>query len=204
MNWGAYFPSVRNPKKKQIDYPWGWYYTGKPAADPKQDFSIIAGVGRMQPTWALAGDMNAKFASIYLRGKKIDARSGRVFDMQTDKGIEFFHPSSDKTCKIFKVERSNWSEYKDVFGTASIPLMQIVTIETRAHKIIMKYESNDANYNRLLFPTDGYVFSDFEGLGVLCTTEIYEKQAGQFTLVEMIIDKNAGLEYGYRVETNLE
>ena len=204
MNWGETFPGTRNPKKQQIDYPWGWYYTGKPDDDPQKDFSIIAGAGRTQPTKGLLNDMYARFASIYIRGKKIDARLCKVFDVKPDKGIAFFHPSSDKTCKVFSVERSSWEEYEDEFGKARIPMVQIIKIETDSNKIVMKFESKKSNYNRLLFPTDGYIFSDFEGLGVLCTTELYEKKDGAFSLVETIVDNNAGLEYGYRIDDELD
>ena len=204
MNWGAYFPSVKSPKKSQIEYPWGWYYTGIPNSDPKNDFSIIAGVGRMEPRFKILGIMNAKFASIYLKGNKIDARFGTVFNSKEDRGFTFFHPSMDGTTKKFKVERSNWVEYKDKFGSAQIPLEQTVIIETKSKRIIMRYKSTIENYNRLLFPTDGYVFSDFEGLGVTCITEIYEKQRNkQFKLVEKYEDRNAGLEYGYKLDIDL-
>jgi hypothetical protein len=199
MNWGENFPSTKNPKKQQIDYPWGWYYTGIPNIDPTQDFSIIAGIGRSDTNIALTGDMHAKFASIYLRGKKIGARMGQILDNKPDQGLVPFRPTSDGITKKFLIERSNWIEYSDIFGKAQIPLLQKVTIETNSYRIILTFTSKIENYNRLLFPTDGYVFSDFEGLGVHCKTEIYEKEKEDFILKETIEDTNAGLEYGYKL-----
>ncbi|MHA1997113.1 MAG: hypothetical protein ACTSU9_03280, partial [Promethearchaeota archaeon] len=136
-------------------------------------------------------------------------RFARILDRKPDKGISILHSSSDGGCKTFLVERENWIKFKDTFGTADIPLVQIVTIETRTMKIVMKFESKTENYNRLLFPTEGYCFSDFEALGVLCTTKLYDKKFhGKdrlkrhpvYELIETFVDRNAGLEYGYRVD----
>ncbi len=204
MNWGAYFPSVKDPKKPQIEYPWGWYYTGIPDSDPKKDFSIIAGAGRMQPRFRMLGIMNAKFASIYLKGEKIDARFGTILNNTPNMGFTFFHPSMDGSTKRFDIERSDWVDYTDKFGSAKIPLKQTVTIETRKKMIIMRFTSTIENYNRLLFPTDGFVFSDFEGLGVTCITEIYQKGGNKEpVLIQKYEDRNAGLEYGYKLDIDL-
>ncbi len=204
MNWGPYFPSVKDLKKPQIEYPWGWYYTGIPNSDPKKDFSIIAGVGRMQPRFRILGIMNAKFASIYLKGEKLDARFGTILNNTPNTGVTFFHPSMDGSTERFDIERSDWVDYIDTFGTAKIPLKQSVIIETK-HKIVkMQFTSTIENYNRLLFPTDGYVFSDFEALGVKCITEIYQKSKNKDpVLIQKYEDRNAGLEYGYKLQIDL-
>jgi hypothetical protein len=199
MNWGENFPSTKNPKQNQIDYPWGWYYTGVPNADPTQDVAIIAGVGRSDTNICFSGDMYAKFASIYIRGEKWSARLGQILHRLPDRGLTPFFPSPDGKTKKFTVERSNWVEYQDIFGVARIPLLQIVTIETTHKRIILTFSSRVENYNRLLFPTDGYIFSDFEGLGVHCKTEIFQKEGKDFKLKDVIEDHNAGLEYGYKL-----
>ncbi|MFX0098648.1 MAG: hypothetical protein ACFFCS_03635 [Candidatus Hodarchaeota archaeon] len=211
MNWGERFPTHLEDKNN-IEYPWGWYYTGVPDPDPKKDFSMIAGVGRSVSNSKMIGVMNAKFASMYLRGKQVSARFGTIGDKKQDKGLPMLRTSTDGGCKTFLVERTNWIKFKDMFGTADIPLVQIVTIETRTMKFVMKFESKPENYNRLLFPTDGYCFSDFEALGVHCTTQLFKKtfQSGDllkrhpvYELQDTWLDTNAGLEYGYKVDVTL-
>lgn len=200
MNWGERFPSHRSPAVNQIEYPWGWYYTGVPAADPAKDVAIIAGAGRSHSTSRLLGVMNAKFASIYLRGERWSARLGHVQDKTPGKGPVALRTSPDGTCKAFTIERSAWITFTDAFGSAEIPMVQVVTIETSTWKVVMRFESQPGNYNRLLFPTDGYCFSDFEALGVHCTTTVHRKQGRSWQLVETLHDECAGLEYGYKVD----
>jgi len=147
-----------------------------------------------------------------LHGQRIGAREGRILDSPQDSGAIVFQRATDGTCHVFHVDRDDWIDYSDAFGTARIPLTQIVTIETETKKVVMTFHSKASNYNRLLFPTDGYVFSDFEGLGVNCTTRIYDrsfvsidwfKTVPVYTLVETIVDHNAGIEYGYKITTTV-
>jgi hypothetical protein len=208
MNWGQNFPDAPTGEQP-IDYPWGWYYTAIPNSTPTEDVAIIAGVGRSKSSAWFIGNMIAKFASIYIRGEKIGVREGKIWDATADNGFKIMSLSSDGKLLDFHVDRSNWITFTDIFGSAEIPLNQSVTIETQTMKIIMDYHSKAENYNRLIFPTDGYVFSDFEALGVNCTTTIYRKTYSQFdlfrlfpsfTLDEVLYDYNAGLEYGYRLD----
>ncbi len=206
MNWGETFPNGT----PSIDHMWGWFYTGQPAADPSGDFSIIAGIGRSETRIGPANPFHGKFASMYLRGQCLGARQGRILDAPQDSGMLAFQGATDGACHAFRVDRSDWVNFTDAFGTASIPMMQVVTIETETRKVVMEFHSTPANYNRLLFPTDGYVFSDFEGLGVNCTTCIFGRgfDAGDvfranpvYVLLETVEDHNAGIEYGYKVGT---
>ncbi|MBN2153423.1 MAG: hypothetical protein JW839_18355 [Candidatus Lokiarchaeota archaeon] len=212
MNWGERFPGALSEGKRHIDYPWGWYYMGIPDRDPARDLSIIAGVGRSQSSSKLLGVMNAKFASVYLRGARFSARSGRIADARPDKGAQWFSTAKDGRCKVFSVDRSSWATFHDTFGTAEIPLVQVVTIETTTLKVVLRFESKEENYNRLLFPTDGYVFSDFEALGVRCMAEIFRKSyrgrdifkwRPAYKLMEKTVDNNAGLEYGYKIDLSI-
>lgn len=214
MNWGERFPTTLARDKENIEYAWGWYYTGIPdPEEPAKDFSMIAGVGRSVSANKMMGVMNAKFASMQLHGKRFSARFGTMLDTKQDKGIPMLRTSTDGGCKTFIVERSGWITFTDAFGSAEIPLVQVVIIETRARKIVMTFESKEENYNRLIFPTEGYCFSDFEALGVRCTTEVYRKSfpKGDFLkrnptyeLEDKLLDTNAGLEYGYKVDMELE
>ncbi len=206
MNWGETFPHG-NPA---IDHMWGWFYTGQPGATPSSDFSAIAGIGRSDTTISFGNPFHGKFASLFLHGRRVCARQGRLFDQLQDAGPVVFQRANDGNCHVFRVDRADWIDFTDAFGTARIPLTQVVTIETETVKVVMTFHSNAANYNRLLFPTDGYIFSDFEGLGVNCTTQIYERSFAVYdwlktipiyTLAETLVDHNAGIEYGYKVAT---
>jgi hypothetical protein len=204
MNWGSSFPHGT----PDIDYPWGWYYTGQPANSTADDFSIIAGVGRTQ-TGSVLGSLDGRFASMYLQGRQLGVRMGIILGQPTGGGgVEVFQRATDGVCYEFQVNRSDWVTYTDRFGSASIPLVQVMTIETNTIRVVMTFDSTTANYNRLLFPTDGYVFSDFEGLGVNCTTQIYQRSFASYdwlhtvpvyTLVDTINDTMAGVEFGYQV-----
>jgi hypothetical protein len=70
----------------------------------------------------------------------------------------------------------------------------------------MDFQSNADNYNRLLFPHEDYIFSDFEALGVTCDVSIYDisyfwwdrlKVFPQYSLEYDFVTDDAGLEYGY-------
>ncbi len=205
MNWGETFPHG-NPS---IDHMWGWFYTGQPATVSTQDFSIIAGIGRSETTIGFGNPFAGEFASLYLHGRRIGAREGRLFDTPQESGQIVFQRATDGNCHVFRVDRADWITFSDAFGTARIPLTQIVTIETESVKVVMTFHSTAANYNRLLFPGDGFIFSDFEGLGVNCTTQVYERSFASidwlktvpvYTLTETVVDHNAGIEYGYQID----
>lgn len=208
MNWGKNFPRG----DPSIDFMWGWYYTGVPNANTTQDFAMIAGVGRSVCSISVVSPMYAKFASMYNRGERLGVKFGQLLDLAEDSGVPLVHKASDGNCIDFHVDRTDWVNLTDAFGTARIPLTQVVTIETTTRKVVMTFHSAAHNYNRLLFPTDGYIFSDFEGLSVNCTTDIYAKTYPSWdlakvypitTLEETLNDVNGGIEFGYQVEMSL-
>ena len=69
------------------------------------------------------------------------------------------------------IARSDWVYFTDSLESDLIPLRQIVTIRTQKKLVTMDFQSALADYNRLLFPHQDYVFSDFEGLGQGCNYE---------------------------------
>ncbi len=173
MNWGENFPAG-NPS---IEYPWGWYYAGLPNADTAKDFSIIAGIGRHDLYDAIQTGNNplsltipgiGKFADIRLdKETHIGVRSVEGFPKSPEApGIPAVVTTNDGHVKQFKLERDDWVEYSDAIGTAMIPLHQKVTIETEHYVVTLDYHSDIEEYNRLLFPHEDYIFSDFEALGV--------------------------------------
>lgn len=107
-----------------------------------------------------------------------------------------FESCNDGELHRFDVERSNWFNITDSFGNATIPLRQVVTLESDSYLITMDFNSVVTNYNRLLFPFTSYVFSDFEGLGVSTHLLIIGKKTGE--TVRNVTVKTGGLEFGYR------
>ncbi|CAF4250583.1 unnamed protein product, partial [Adineta steineri] len=83
----------------------------------------------------------------------------------------------------------------DSFGNATIPLRQLVTLESDSYLITMDFNAVANNFNRLLFAFTDYVFSDFEGLGVSTDLLIIEKTTGKTLRNETL--KSGGVEYGY-------
>lgn len=206
-NWGQEFP-VGSPS---ISFPWGWYHVNVSNRDPSKDLSIIAGIGRYDfadLAWAsdfsniLYAPVLGRFADIRLNGgTHIGVRSAILSpnSVQDDEyaGIE---TTNDGSVKRFTVERGNWVDYTDSIGSARIPLDQKVTMEMEHYKVIMDFRSQIEDYNRLLFPHEDYVFSDFEALGVNVHVLVYKKAWGK--KYERILDfwsDDGGLEYGYNV-----
>jgi hypothetical protein len=223
MNWGINFPEG----KPSIDFPWGWYHVNVPNSDPKKDLSIIAGIGRHNLSTALETEGNSTQLSIPGMGKFADIRLDSnthigvrsiimsPFSVQ-DTGTPGFVTTNDGIVKIFKVERGNWADYNDSVGPAKIPLNQKITIETSHYKTVMDFQSKIGDYNRLMFPHEDYIFSDFEALGVavhvvvsyITEKTIYLKwdslhlfpiKEKVYTTLRDFWSDDGGLEYGYNV-----
>ncbi|CAF1364221.1 unnamed protein product [Rotaria sordida] len=188
-NWGETMPSSPPEQEPSMKYAWGWYYINIPADDKSQELSIIAGTG-LSYADAFLGIIDARFCDIRLDGKThVELRTVEVWDLT-------FASCSDGTLQRFDVERSHWTNITDSFGNATIPLRQLVTLETESYFITMDFNSIVTNYNRLVYPFTSYVFSDFEGLGVSTNLLIVDKKAEK-TLRNITV-KTGGLEYGYR------
>ncbi len=222
-NWGVNFPEG-NPS---IDFPWGWYHVNVPNSDPKKDLSIIAGIGRHNLATALETGDNPTQLSIPGIGKFADIRLNsdthigvRSIVMSPNSVEDILQPgfvtTNDGIVKIYKIERDNWAVYTDSLGSAKIPLNQKITIETSNYKTVMDFRSEIGDYNRLLFPHEDYIFSDFEALGVnvhvvvsrLTEKTVYlnwdllHKYPIKVKVYETIRDfwsDDGGLEYGYNV-----
>jgi len=67
-------------------------------------------------------------------------------------------------CRYVCVVNSDWVNVTDEYGTASIPLTQTVTIVTSHTRVVLTFSSQWADYNRLIFPHQDVLFSDFEGM----------------------------------------
>ncbi|CAF1078110.1 unnamed protein product [Didymodactylos carnosus] len=190
-NWGEMMPSSPPEQKPSAKYAWGWYYLNIPSDDKSQELSIIAGTG-LSYADALLRTMDGRFCDIRLDGKThVELRMIQVWELT-------FDSCNDGNLYRFDVERSNWTNITDSFGNATIPLRQLVTLESDSYLITMDFNSIITNYNRLLFPFTDYVFSDFEGLGVSTNLLIIEKKTGKTLRNETV--KSGGLEYGYRFD----
>ena len=117
----------------------------------------------------------------------------------------------------FDVLRSDWAYFNDQFGSTLIPLRQKVIILTSTYNITLDFHSELNNYNRLLFPHENYVFSDFEALGVDVHVTIVKHQVGfnwwdilrvnpifnNQEIVEEFWSNDGGLEYGYHYDLGI-
>ncbi|CAF1077832.1 unnamed protein product [Adineta ricciae] len=193
-NWGEIMPSSPPKQKPDAKYAWGWYYVNIPSNNQSQEFSIIAGTGLTYAD-ALLKTMDARFSDIRLNTTAhIELRSVTVWNITLDS-------CNDGKLHRFDVDRSNWVNVTDSFGNATIPLRQLVTMESDNYLITMDFKSLETNYNRLLFAFMDYVFSDFEGLGVSTDVVIIEKVTGKVLRNETV--KSGGVEYGYRFDINV-
>ncbi len=196
MNWGENFPSG-TPK---IDYMWGWYYAGVPSNDPNGEIGMIAGVGR-HDLGGTYGITEGSFADFRLpNGERLSIR-----EMQANKpnpeddGTTLLATAApDDSLQSWDIARSEWVLFTDSRGSDLIPLRQIVTIQTDKKRVTMDFQSALEDYNRLLFPHQDYVFSDFEGLGVTAHVTVVNRQTGE-TIVDFITN-DGGVEYGYNTD----
>jgi hypothetical protein len=197
QNWGTSFPGG----EPAIDYPWGWYYVGRPHADMSHDISIIVGTGRYDRGFPL-GACTGNYADVVV-GR--DAHISFRENMIVSETFALPKVCSDGDLLAFNVTRDDWITYTDKLGEAQIPLHQRVHMESEHYVITLDFFSARANYNRLLFPTEHYVFSDFEGLGVTCHVIIQTRThatAEKVTMHDFWSD-DAGLEYGYKAPLQL-
>lgn len=205
MNWGENFPAG----DPAIDYPWGWYYAGRSDANTANDLSIIAGVGRHDAGFPF-GTCLGKFADVRLDSNThIGLRQSEIWS----EGYSLMETSNDGDVKQFNVERDQWTLFTDDIGSALIPLHQEVTLETDHYIVVMDFYSELSDYNRLLFPHEDYIFSDFEGLGVdvhVTVTYHYITYSWwdvfhlfpnhHYSTLEDFWTDDGGLEFGYDVD----
>jgi hypothetical protein len=193
MNWGENFPSG-SPK---IDYMWGWYYAGVPSSNPNEEIGMIAGIGR-HDVGGIYGICEGSFADFRLpNGERLSVREmqGLKPNPEDDGVAALSAAEPNDSLQSWDVARSDWATLTDSLGSDLIPLRQIVTIQTQKKLVTMDFQSTLADYNRLLFPHQDYVFSDFEGLGVTAHVTVVNRQTSQ-TIVDFTTN-DAGLEYGY-------
>jgi len=199
MNWGCQFPHPPPTRPTDNQFAWGWYYASVPnPQSTKNDISIIAGTGVTYAGFPLY-TMDGRFADIRFNSTfHIEAREIVMWEESILKQV--FRSTNDGTVMRFQVQRSNWTTYKDKFGEALIPMRQVLTIETTNYLIVMDFTSVQSNYNRLLFPFNNNIFSDFEGLGVPATVQVKHKPTGDMLLNSKVND--GGLEYGFNFKMN--
>eukprot|EP00466_Bigelowiella_natans_P006383 jgi/Bigna1/135094/aug1.28_g9802 len=202
MNWGEHFPVGPKGSNDPKTYNWGWYYVGVASEDPAQELSFIAGVGTVF-TGGLLGTGAGRFADFRFGanesvdmirvGATIKHAEPRIFwDGSSDNGKN----NKGGGILAFDVERSQWSNFTDSMGSAMIPMRQILTARTEKHLVVMDFRSTMANYKRLVFPTRGMFFSDFEALGVEVHVTI-SRDGGKSN--QTFVAYNGGLEFGYKV-----
>jgi hypothetical protein len=197
MNWGRTFPHSPTFDEKDKHYAWGWYDVVLPSETPGQDIAIIAGSGE---TWTGVPLLTVIGAFADLRLTDETHVGMRVLKTWNDT----FDPlmlSNDEKVYNFDVARSNWVVITDSMGSASVPLNQIVTLETAHHKAVLEFDSKPADYNRLVFPYEDFVFSDFEGLGVHVVVSLFQRTgpSAPWKPTQSFTVENGGLEFGYRV-----
>lgn len=205
MNWGRTFPSPPPFDPHDRSFAWGWYDVvlpagpSSPGSSDNDDIAIIAGIGECYtgaPLFTVVGS----FADLRLSSAlepHIGIRSLTVWNNTLDPIML----STDGTLRVFTVDRSQWTTITDSMGSADIPLVQVVTMETDHYQAILNFTSSVESYNRLLFPFENFIFSDFEALGVPVHVQINVRAEvdAPFQPAMSFEVSNGGLEFGYRV-----
>ncbi len=214
QNWGVQFPRGAF-WEDDIDYPWNWYYVGRPSADLEQELSIIAGAGKRHELGQ--GIMEAKFADIRLNAyDHLEVAGGYLLKSSPSATGFPIVSSNDGKVARYDIEYHDWAEYTDRVGSSLIPLRQKITIETENHLVELDFYSELEDYVRLYIAHEDYMFSDFEALGVRThvlvqshwTTQDYRwwdrlhlfpyNVQKHFEPIEDFWTEDGGLEYGYR------
>ncbi|KAJ3425983.1 hypothetical protein M0812_28430 [Anaeramoeba flamelloides] len=190
MNWGEFFPYGQGR-----DMAWGWYNIIIPSDNPSYDIAIIAGNGKTK-TGSILGAMDASYCNAKVGLDRQGFRHVRGWD-NTSHAIVWINTAGENEKLLdFTIDRTNWITITDKLGSSEIPLKQIVTIQSTKWDVSITCTSTQEMYNRLIFPTDGTIFSDWEALGVNAHVVIKKHATG-----EVIVDKTvdtAGLEFGYK------
>ncbi|KAJ3429169.1 hypothetical protein M0813_13792 [Anaeramoeba flamelloides] len=189
MNWGDYFPHGNGKEMS-----WGWYNVIIPAENPEDDIAIIVGSGKTKTGTSL-GIMTASFSNIKIGSERQGFRY--VVGLDDTPGRSVLLATAGKNYKLynFNVTRTNWIDITDDLGTSQIPLTQVVHIDSSKWVITLTCKSTPEMYNRLLFPTDGMVFSDWEALGV--NVHVLIKEASGKVILDKVVNYG-GLEFGYK------
>jgi len=193
MNWGNHFPSSGGAPA--VDFPWGWFSVTKANDDPAKDFSFICGIGLTWFEWP-TNNVYGRFADLRLDADTHVGARAVTLDWGSWREYDWLHTSNDGDCLLLNITRYNWTEFHDSHGSALIPLRQIVTMQTETYLLIADFQSDVSEYNRLVFPAEDFLYSDFEALGVTVHLSVFHN--GEMIISEVMDD--GGLEYGYHAD----
>jgi hypothetical protein len=207
MNWGREFPDPPSHRsffntarlsKTDTSYSWTWFDVCIPTSANAEDDIAIAG------GW---GNAETGFPFYTLEGGFVDVRLGSSVHV----GIRLGHAwnkgpypikwstTNDGDVKEFSVTRLNWVNFTDEFGADSIPLGQQIALETSTYRVELTFITKASQYNRLLYPFEKLVFSDFEAVGASVLVQVWKKGAQIISTTSSA----GGLEYGAQVAINL-
>lgn len=125
-----------------------------PAMTCHKNCPLLQALVRIISTYMI-GETFAGFPLYSMIGRFADIRINATHSLQLREAIvwnEKLTSSSDGELVHFDVERSNWTTITDKFGTAQIPMRQVLTMESRDYFIKMDFVTKEDSYNRLLFP----------------------------------------------------
>jgi hypothetical protein len=172
--------------------PWSWFWLIDPSETPKDDVSMAW--GHADITIPGLGDVAGVFSVTAYLNKLISSRSARLWP-GTSVSPLLMASSSDHYVRDFTLQRLDWTEYSDEFGTATVPLRQIFGIATKHFNISVDFKVKLEDYFRIAVITlvndQEVVFSDFRAVAVPAHIRIlkdgalvYEKTVSTMTAVE--------------------
>lgn len=216
MDYGQRFMSESDDPTNPQKYYWGWLSTNKVnVANPSADTSIIVGVGKDADVMGI--EWGAEFivaAASNVNNKDI---AWKFAEINPDgAGVSFLEECSDGSSLdsfiTVKYELINWFSFTDQYGTSLIPSHQKITLESEFTKIVIDAYVNATCTSRLLCLNPNGVFSNFESLGAVMKTNIYNKTYKwydvihcnpAYTLTSSFTDVTGGLEFGYATQCNV-
>jgi len=153
--------------------------------------SIIVGLGLTEtgfPSYGVFGG----FADLVWPGGRVSLRYTGVEYTSALRFAILDGASDGGRVHAFNVTRDQWTNYTDERGTVLIPLQQNLHLQSDRAEFKASCEITLARTNRLLFPYQDLVFSDFETLGATCSFSLVFD--GETVLSG--IDTSSGVEYG--------
>eukprot|EP00026_Physarum_polycephalum_P012283 Phypoly_transcript_12576.p1 GENE.Phypoly_transcript_12576~~Phypoly_transcript_12576.p1 ORF type:complete len:357 (+),score=43.23 Phypoly_transcript_12576:62-1072(+) len=193
MNWGNKFPSGGDIKTAE-QFPWGWYTVNVPNEDPSKDIAIVVGVGSLVNKDFL-GHSWAAFGDFIIAGKHIGARKVVIWN-----GYNVMSTSSDGELSLFTNFPYDYENFTASNGlNYSVPLRQVVIMETSHYSIFLEFTATQEIINRLVFMNGNFYFSDFEALGckVSVVIDAIDELGNRRNLYDFV-SESGGLEYGYQ------
>lgn len=166
-SWGCDLPQG----EPAIEYPWSWLWLVVPEGSfgAKKDIAIVIADGRFQTKGPL-GDIYGGYGLLGYGDSLLHAGRQSQLWHNTSFQVAMQSSASEGYMKLLQVDRGDWSDFTDAYGTARLPLRQNFTFASSVFQVQVNFTSTIGDYFRapVVIERQGQValYSDFRAVGV--------------------------------------